>query len=254
MTLELNQITVNVDARTLVDGVSLTIEPGQVTAVLGANGAGKSEMVLAMAGMLPMAGGTMVVDGIDLTEKGPDVIRASGVAAVPEGHRVLTKLSVDDNLRAAGAILNGGLTDTLADVYALFPELAERKSQLAGTLSGGQQQMVALGHALMCRPRYMLIDEMSLGLAPLIVKRLMRVVEDLKTRGVGVLLIEQFTDLALGVAQHAVVLRGGQMQFSGRSAALRDDPKLLEVAYFGADHIHTDLGPAQSQPTHQTGE
>lgn len=246
MALKLNQMTVKDGARTLVSEVSLTLEAGQVTAVLGSNGAGKSELVLAMAGMLPVESGTMQVDGVDLTGTGPDVIRVSGVAAVPEGHRVLTKLSVDDNLRAAGAILGTGLSDTLGDVYALFPELAERKSQIAGTLSGGQQQMVALGHALMCRPRYMLIDEMSLGLAPLVVKRLMGVITDLKSRGVGILLIEQFTDLALGVSENAVVLRGGVARFSGPSEQLQQDSQLLETAYFGADHVHTDLGSANT--------
>lgn len=254
MALELKQITIKDGARTLVSDVSLTLEAGQVTAVLGSNGAGKSELVLAMAGMLPVAAGSMVVDGVDLTGKGPDVIRAAGVAAVPEGHRVLTRLSVDDNLRAAGAILTEGINDTLADVYALFPELAERKSQIAGTLSGGQQQMVALGHALMCRPQFLLIDEMSLGLAPLVVKRLMGVVGDLKSRGVGVLLIEQFTDLALGISENAVVLRGGHACFNGPSAQLRDDSKLLETAYFGADHVHTDLSPAAAAEANRTGE
>ncbi|KAE9630094.1 ABC transporter ATP-binding protein [Parasedimentitalea maritima] len=240
MALELRDIVVKDGSRTLVSQACLTLEPGQVTAVLGSNGAGKSELVLAMAGMLPIAFGTMIVDGVAMTGRGPDVIRAAGVAAVPEGHRVLTKLSVDENLRAADAILPEGLRETLTDVYQLFPELAERKSQIAGTLSGGQQQMVALGHALMCRPRYMLIDEMSLGLAPLVVKRLMGVVNSLKARGVGVLLIEQFTDLALGVSEQAMVLRGGQTSYSGSAAALQTDPVLLETAYFGADHVQTD--------------
>lgn len=242
MALELNEISVSDGTRTLVSGVSLTLEAGRVTAVLGSNGAGKSELVLAMAGMLPVSSGAMVVDGVDLTGHGPDGIRAAGVAAVPEGHRVLTRLSVDDNLRAAGSILPSELKETLADVYALFPELAERKTQIAGTLSGGQQQMVALGHALMCRPRYMLIDEMSLGLAPLVVKRLMGVVSDLKARGVGVLLIEQFTDLALGVSENALVLRGGQVCFNGAAADLQGDPVLLEAAYFGADHVSNGAG------------
>lgn len=253
MALELKDIVVKDGSRTLVSQACLTLEPGQVTAVLGSNGAGKSELVLAMAGMLPIAFGTMIVDGVAMTGQGPDVIRAAGVAAVPEGHRVLTKLSVDENLRAAGGILPEGLRETLTDVYQLFPELAERKSQIAGTLSGGQQQMVALGHALMCRPRYMLIDEMSLGLAPLVVKRLMGVVNSLKARGVGVLLIEQFTDLALGVSEQAMVLRGGQTSYSGSAAALQVDPVLLETAYFGADHVQTDPNPTTMEKGASTG-
>jgi len=146
---------------------------------------------------------------------------------------VLTDLSIDDNLRAAGSLIKGGLEERLDETYAIFPELAERKPQLAGTLSGGQQQMVALAHALMSRPRYLLIDEMSLGLAPLIVKRLLGVVTDLKARGTGILLIEQFTDLALGVAESAVVLRGGKMRYNGPAQVLAEDAKRLHEAYFG---------------------
>ena len=235
--LEIKDFQVADGARKLVSGVSLTLEAGSITAVLGANGAGKSEMVLAMAGMLPIAGGKMLLDGKDLTGAGPDVIRSAGIAAVPEGHRVLTRLSVDDNLRAAGTLLKSGLEETLAETYGLFPELAERKGQLAGTMSGGQQQMLALGHAMMCRPRYLLVDEMSLGLAPLVVKRLMGFVTDLKARGVGVLLIEQFTDMALSVSEYAVVLRSGKVRYSGRASNLVRDPNLLDEAYFGVDAV-----------------
>lgn len=237
MGLELQKLSVVKDGRILVRDIDLRLFPGNVTAVLGANGAGKSELVLAMAGMLPVSAGKMALNGQDLTGKGPDVIRAAGIAAVPEGHRVLTKLSVDDNLRAAGSLLSEGLEQTLADTYALFPELAERKKQIAGTMSGGQQQMLALGHAMMCRPRYLLIDEMSLGLAPLVVKRLMGFVSDLKQRGVGILLIEQFTDLALAVSEDAVVLRGGKVRYSGRAENLVKDPGLLDQAYFGIDAV-----------------
>ncbi|GAB4262511.1 MAG: ATP-binding cassette domain-containing protein [Pararhodobacter sp.] len=237
MTLVVSNLQVGAGARKRVDGVSFTLEPGTVTAVLGANGAGKSDLVLALAGMMPVSGGTVTLGGVDLTRKDPATIRRAGLAAVPEGHRVLTRLSVDDNLRAAGSILDQGLEETLADTYALFPELAERKAQLAGTMSGGQQQMLALGHAMMARPRILLIDEMSLGLAPLVVKRLMGFVAGLKARGTGVLLIEQFTDLALGVADQAIVLRGGKPRYAGPAATLRDDPARLDAAYFGTEHL-----------------
>ena len=233
MALVVKDLTVARGGQIAVAGVSLSIAPGQVTAVLGANGAGKSELVLGLAGMLPLSAGSIEADGVALAGRGPDTIRRAGVAAVPEGHRVLTRLSVDDNLRAAGSILPDGVAQTLADTYALFPELAERKTQLAGTMSGGQQQMLALGHAMMARPRYLLIDEMSLGLAPLVVKRLMGFVEGLKARGVGILLIEQFTDLALGVSEEAMVLRSGKVRFAGPAARLRDDKTALNAAYFG---------------------
>lgn len=235
MGLELKKLTIEQDGRKLISKIDLCLLPGEVTAVLGANGAGKSELVLAMAGMIPLAGGTMMLDGEDLTGKGPDMIRAAGIAAVPEGHRVLTKLSVDDNLRAAGSLLEEGLEQSLADTYELFPELAERKQQIAGTLSGGQQQMLALGHAMMCRPRFLLIDEMSLGLAPLVVKRLISFVGELKKRGVGVLLIEQFTNIALGVSKDAIVLRGGLVRYNGPSENLIKNAGLLDRAYFGID-------------------
>ena len=234
MTLVVQNLTVRDGTRTAVQEVSLTVAPGKVTAVIGANGAGKSELVLALAGVLPITGGTIHLDGSPFAAKGPEAIRRAGIAAVPEGHRVLTDLSIDDNLRAAGSLIKGGLAERLDETYAIFPELAERKPQLAGTLSGGQQQMVALAHALMSRPRYLLIDEMSLGLAPLIVKRLLGVVTDLKARGVGILLIEQFTDMALGIAESAVVLRGGKMRYSGPAQALVQDKTLLHEAYFGA--------------------
>lgn len=232
MTLTVSNLTVTDGARSLVAGVSLTVKPGQVTAVIGANGAGKSELVLALAGMLKISEGTVMLDGKPLNQS-PDTIRQAGIAAVPEGHRVLTMLSVEDNLRAAGTLLGAKAGGQLAKVYGIFPELAERKDQIAGTLSGGQQQMLALGHALMCAPRYLLIDEMSLGLAPLIVKRLLGVVVSLKAQGVGILLIEQFTDLALSIAETAVILRSGKMRYSGPARPLIDDKTLLHNAYFG---------------------
>ncbi len=242
MTLELETLSVQSHGRIVVQGISLSVEPGQVTAILGANGAGKSELVLGVAGMLAIAKGTVRLDGVDITGKTPDVIRSLGVAAVPEGHKVLTRLTVDENLRAAGSLLRQGMKQALGDTYALFPELAERKGQNAGTLSGGQQQMLALGHALISRPKYILIDEMSLGLVPLVVKRLMGVVGDLKSRGVGVILIEQFTELALGIADNAMVLRGGKVRFAGLAATLKADATLLDEAYFGRGHQPTTAG------------
>lgn len=232
MTLSVRGLVVSDGRRDVVAGVDLDIRPGSVTAVIGANGAGKSELVLALAGVLPVRSGSVTLDGAALPA-GPEAIRRAGVAAIPEGHRVLTRLSVEDNLRAAGSLLPDDLAGRLEETLAVFPELAERRGQLAGTLSGGQQQMVALAHALMCRPRYLLIDEMSLGLAPLVVKRLLGVVATLRDRGTGILLIEQFTDLALGMADDAVVLRSGRMRYNGSAQRLAGDAGLLHQAYFG---------------------
>ena len=230
--LEIKGLSVAVDGKTVVDGVSLTVRPGQVTALLGANGAGKSELVLAVAGLLPVAKGSVTVDGTPITGAKPDRIRAAGVAAVPEGHQVLTQLTVAENLAVAGSLLSPSEADAaLAEVFSIFPELAERKQQLAGTLSGGQQQMVAIGHALMARPRFILIDEMSLGLAPLIVRRLTQVVAALAAKGIGVLLVEQFVEVALSLASEVVVLRKGVVRLSSDPAKLRADPSLLTAAY-----------------------
>lgn len=233
MTLEIANVSIAQDGKTVVHDASVIVEPGTVTAVLGANGAGKSELVLGVAGVLPVIKGEVRVGDQKLHGMKPDSIRRAGVAAVPEGHRVLTQLTIDENLRVAGSALSrNDLAATLDETYRLFPELAARKAQLAGTLSGGQQQMVAIGHALMARPAYLLIDEMSLGLAPLIVKRLVAALEELLSKGTGVLLVEQFTEVALSVATRVTIMRTGRVQFSGAIDAVRDDPTILEQAYF----------------------
>ena len=233
MALEISNITVTNGVRELVSGVSLKVEPGKVAAVLGANGAGKSELVLAAAGVLPISSGTIFVDGVEINGRAPYFVRRAGVAAVPEGHRVLTKLSVEDNLRAAGSLLSTGAARTQLEMtYGLFPELKERRKQAAGTMSGGQQQMLAIGHALMSQPKYLLIDEMSLGLAPVIVKRLAAAVAELVRAGAGVVLVEQFTELALSLADDVIVMRTGKTRFSGTADEIRQNPKILEAAYF----------------------
>ena len=233
MTLEIANVSIAQDGKTVVHDASVIVEPGTVTAILGANGAGKSELVLGVAGVLPVIKGEVRVGDQKLHGMKPDAIRRAGVAAVPEGHRVLTQLTIDENLRVAGSALSrNDLAATLDETYRLFPELAARKAQLAGTLSGGQQQMVAIGHALMARPAYLLIDEMSLGLAPLIVKRLVAALEELLSKGTGVLLVEQFTEVALSLATRVTIMRTGRVQFSGGIDAVRDDPTILEQAYF----------------------
>lgn len=233
MSLTIDQLSVTKGGRQVVTQASLRVEPGHTTAVLGANGAGKSELVLAIGGMLPISAGHVRADDQELTGAPPDRIRHAGVAIVPEGHKVLGRLTVDDNLRAAGSLLSKtDLPHTLQEVYGLFPELAERTGQLAGSMSGGQQQMLAIGHALMAKPKYLLIDEMSLGLAPLIVNRLVGTLRQLMAGGVGIILVEQFTEVALELADHAIVMRTGHVQFSGTSQQLKDDPSLLDQAYF----------------------
>lgn len=215
-----------------VDDLSLTLEAGRITALLGPNGAGKSTLVLALAGVLPIESGTVEIDGKVMSARAPEAIRAAGLAAVPEGHRVLSGLSVHDNLLAAGFGHSAPVArEAVEDVYGVFPELAERKGQKAGSMSGGQQQMLALGQALVARPKFILADEMSLGLSPLIVKRLMGVVVKLAEQGTGILLIEQFTHIALKLAGAANVMSRGRLTFSGAPGRLLDEPDILHRAY-----------------------
>ena len=196
--------------------VSLEIPPGQVTALLGANGAGKSTLVLAIAGLLRTSGGRVLLDELELTGRRPEQVRSAGVAVVPEGRRLLPGLTVEDNLRVATYAL-GRAQAKRGIEYALelFPELEKRWSATARLLSGGEQQMVVLAQALVSEPKIVLVDELSLGLAPVIVKRLVPTLEAVAASGVGVLLIEQFAHVALGLAETAYVLEGGRIHYHG---------------------------------------
>ena len=233
--LKVSNITIKSDTRTVINDVSLNVEEGEIVALLGPNGAGKSELVLGIAGVMPLASGTVTVDETFVNGAGIQAIRAAGISAVPEGHQVLGGLSVIDNLRAAAPSLTSDERAAEVDnAFDVFPELIALKDQLAGLLSGGQQQMVAIAQALVSRPRFLLIDEMSLGLAPVIIDRLIDVIRDLRARGIGILLIEQFTQLALGVADRCYVLSQGEVKYDGMPAALKSDQSILERAYLGA--------------------
>ena len=230
--LVLEEVSVARGGRTVVRGVSLAVPVGEITALLGPNGAGKSSLVLAVAGVLPLAGGTIRAGATPLTGRRPERVRAAGVATVPEGHRVLGDLSVDDNLRVAARRLARGDRDAARErVLDLFSELRELGDRRAGSLSGGEQQMLALGQAVIGRPRYLIVDELSLGLAPVVVRRLVPALHEVARQGVGVLLIEQFTALALGVATNAHVLVRGRLRLSEAAATLRDQPDLLADSY-----------------------
>jgi branched-chain amino acid transport system ATP-binding protein len=232
MSVVISDLSVRRGGKLVIDGLSLVLEPGKITALLGPNGAGKSSLVLALAGVLPIEKGVVQVGGKAMAGQAPEAIRAAGLAAVPEGHRVLSGMSVHDNLLAAGFGHSAGVAaQAVEDVYGIFPELAERKAQKAGSMSGGQQQMLALGQALVARPKFILADEMSLGLSPLIVKRLMGVVVKLAEQGTGILLIEQFTHIALRIAHHANVMSRGRISFSGAPQQLIDEPEILHRAY-----------------------
>ena len=231
-TLQLEGVTVARGGRAVVHDVSLDIAPGQVTTLLGPNGAGKSSLVLAVAGVLRPSAGRVLLGERDLTRRRPESIRAAGVAVVPEGRRLLTDLTVEDNLRVATYALDRDAAKSgIAYALELFPELEKRWHIQGRSLSGGEQQMVVLAQALVSRPKVMLVDELSLGLAPVVVKRLVPTLELVAASGVGVLLIEQFTHVALALARAAYVLEGGQIRYNGTAQELRDNPQLLHSAY-----------------------
>lgn len=222
--------------RVVVNDVDLVVQPGEVTALLGSNGAGKSSLVLGLAGALRPTAGSVTLGGKLLTGLAPHHVRAAGLAAVPEGHRVLTNMSVIDNLRAAGAMHSrGNAEDAVEEALDVFHELRERLDQKAGTLSGGQQQMLALGQALVCRPTFLIADELSLGLAPVIVGRLVQALRSIVASGTGVLLIEQFTTVALDLASNASLMERGSITWSGTATQLQENPDLLHQAYLAGD-------------------
>jgi branched-chain amino acid transport system ATP-binding protein len=230
--LQLEAVTVHRGGRPVVKDVSLEIPAGEVTALLGPNGAGKSSLVLAVAGVLRAESGSIALEGRELVGRRPEKIRAAGVAVVPEGRRLLPELTVEDNLNVATYSLPTALGRERRE-YALelFPELEARLTARARSLSGGEQQMVVLAQALVSQPQFILIDELSLGLAPVVVKRLIPTIRTVAESGVGVLLIEQFATLALGLANRAHVMEGGELRFSGLATELRERPELLESAY-----------------------
>lgn len=225
--------------RAVLHGVSLRLAPGEVVALLGANGAGKSSLVMAIAGILPTLSGIISISRSPINRLKPHERRRLGLATVAEGHYVLPGLNVRDNLAAAAlALPNAEAAARIEDMFALFPELRERQFVGAHLLSGGQRQMVNIAQALMIRPKLLLIDELSLGLAPVIVARLGETLRAIAAQGVGVLLIEQFATLALSLSTRAYVMERGSVVYSGTSAELRERPEILHGAYLSAAATH----------------
>jgi branched-chain amino acid transport system ATP-binding protein len=216
--------------------VSLAVREGEIVALLGANGAGKTSTLLAISGHLrPRAGRIrLALDGAehDLADLPPHAIVALGVGHCPEGRQVFGGMTVEENLRLGAFLRRDDLRADLASVAELFPVLAERRGELAGRLSGGEQMMLALARALMSRPRLLLLDEPSLGLAPQMVERIFDVIADIRARGTTVLLVEQNASMALEIADRAYVLETGAVQIEGAAAALADDARVRE-AYLG---------------------
>jgi branched-chain amino acid transport system ATP-binding protein len=231
-TLSLQGMTVARGGRDVVRDVTIDIPQGEITALLGPNGAGKSTLVLAVGGVLRPRSGAVMLDGRDWVGRRPERIRNAGVAIVPEGRRLLPQLTVEDNIRVAMyALPRAQAVAGRARALELFPELQRLLGSPARALSGGEQQMVVLAQALVSQPRYVLIDELSLGLAPVVVNRLIPTIREVAQSGIGVLLIEQFATVALGLASRAYVMEGGRLQFSGSASELKENPSLLHSAY-----------------------
>jgi branched-chain amino acid transport system ATP-binding protein len=227
-------LTVERGGKRVIHDISFSVAAGRITTLLGANGAGKSSTVMAMAGVLPR-GGSVRLGDTALEGFQPDRIRRAGLALVPEGHRVLGQLSVEDNILVAALDPSAaGRRQGVERAYEIFPELAERRRQSASDLSGGQKQMVAMAQAFVAKPRFMIVDELSLGLAPAVVKRLAEALKIAAASGIGVLLIEQFAHLALDLADHALVLERGRLVFAGAASALKAQPDILHGAYLAS--------------------
>lgn len=230
--LTIENLTVQRGAQNVLSDVSLTVAPGHILALLGPNGAGKSTLVSTIAGEIAPASGSVSLGEQTLTGRKPHIIRRSGVAAVPEGHRVLSSLSVRDNLEAATCFLPAKTArGAFDDVMDVFPELVPKLDLQSGLLSGGQQQMVSLAQALIIKPKFILADEMSFGLAPVIVRRLIPLLQRVSQTGVGVLLIEQYTEMALDVAQDVAVLNRGKMVAQDAAATFKGNPGKIRDLY-----------------------
>jgi branched-chain amino acid transport system ATP-binding protein len=215
-------------------GVSLSVAKGRVTCLLGPNGAGKSTLMLTIAGILQPQRGSVRLDGQEIAGLSSARIVARGLALVPENRLVFPQMSVKENL-AAGAYQRkdaAGIAEDVERMYSRFPRLAERRDQLAGTLSGGEQQMLAVARALMSRPRILLMDEPSLGLAPMMVEEVFRIVADLNRDGVTIFLVEQNAHMALKVAHHSYLMEQGLVTFSGEPGKLAED-EVIQRAYLG---------------------
>ena len=247
--LTLDELSVPRGGRTVVHDVSIQVPPGEITALLGPNGAGKSSLVLAVGGVLRPSGGSVMLGDVNLTRRRPEAVRTAGVAVVPEGRRLLPDLTVEENIRVATyALPRAQARDAMRYATELFPLLERRWKATARQLSGGEQQMVVLAQALISHPKFVLVDELSLGLAPVIVKRLMPTLQSVAESGTGILLIEQFVHVALGVAKTAYVIEGGRIRDHGDSQTFKDHPERLHSAYLLREQDVALETPADGKP------
>ena len=232
--LQIEQVYTAYDKADVLQNVSLTVERGGITCLLGSNGSGKTTLVRSILGLTPARTGRIVFDGTDITAWPTHKIIARGIACIPEGRKVFPKLTVEENLRV-GAYQESSdkiAQARLADIYAIFPRLLERRNQLAGTMSGGEQAMVSIGRGLMCAPKLLLIDEPSLGLSPRLVKENFNIIRQINERGITVLLVEQNVHQTLAIAHFGYVLSKGRVVASGTPSELVARREVQD-AYFG---------------------
>jgi branched-chain amino acid transport system ATP-binding protein len=229
--LRVRGLNVGYGRATVIESLDLDVKPGELVTVLGANGAGKTTLLNGIMGLCPPRSGSVTLDGVELAGLRPEQLVGRGVVLVPERRELFGNLTVEVNLRLGG-YRTGAPAKSLERIYGLFPILAERRRQKAATLSGGEQQMLAVGRALMAEPRLLMLDEPSIGLAPLIVQEILRVIGQLKSEGLTIILVEQNARLALSVAERGYVLEVGRIVLQGSSAELSADPRLSQ-AYLG---------------------
>ena len=231
--LSVKDLQVNYGGIEAVKGISFDVPAGDIVTLIGANGAGKSTTLKAIAGLVKPRSGSIEFEGVNITGKDSSDIVARGVTLVPEGRRVFANMTVLENIKIGAYLRKDNLDDDIAWVYDLFPRLKEREWQLAGTLSGGEQQMLAVARALMSRPKVLMMDEPSLGLAPLVVKGIFDIIREINKQGVTVLLIEQNANMALKTADYAYVLETGRIGLSGTGAELLTNED-VKKAYLGS--------------------
>ena len=233
--LEVNDLNVYYEAIHAIKNISFEIKKGEIVTLIGANGAGKTSTLHAVSGLLPLKSGEVSLNGVNITGMEAHKLVTKGMAHVPEGRRIFTELTVLENLEMGAYTRNDkdGIKDDLEKMFVLFPRLAERKKQLAGTMSGGEQQMLAIARALMSKPTILLMVEPSMGLAPLLVQEIFKIIERInKEEGVTILLVEQNAHMALSVANRAYVLETGEIIKEGAGKDLLDDPD-IKKAYLG---------------------
>ena len=230
--LEIKDLYVNYGAVHALNGVSMTVKDGEIVSLIGANGAGKTTTLRTITGLEKAASGSITFDGHDLRKIEPSKIITLKLAHVPEGRHIFPQMTVEENLEMGAFTDQTDMAKTMADVYERFPRLKERKRQLAGTLSGGEQQMLAVGRALMGKPKMILMDEPSMGLSPLLVKEIFAIIREVNKQGITILLVEQNARKALSIAHHACVLEQGRIVKTGTGAELAADESIV-AAYLG---------------------